>query len=537
MQPRFVFVALVAGSAVSAADVFNWAPSCGSEDWWGACSNGLPSPDCIFFNNWGRSRSCDLGLPEFPGPADDVDGGGSSIRLENNFAHIRSLQMGGPFTFVGGSLKVETAGDFFGPVMIENAHFSGGDFTFHGPIEFPPFGQFIVSDPGTLHIRGPFHWHDAANNFRVDSGAHVILEQGANFEINGAGHIRPIIAPASFTNRGHINKHGPDDTMEIGVTFTNEGMFDVHGGGLSFVGSDNVFGGMIHLHSPVGMFINGPSSTADGFTLMGAGLCTLASTLDVIGHATISRLLVAGTLRVSGHLQVEELLHQNGTLSLAGGTVESPMPVRIEGGALSGNGLIEADVEVVNTTIAPGQSAGLIRVGSASPRNYTQAPASTLEIELEGTAPGTFDSMEISGQASLGGLLRVSLEGGFVPQPGDEFVVLTAQSVHGRFDAELLPEGLEVVYGPDSVRLVMPGCPADLSGASDPNDPAYGMPDGNTDASDFFYYLDQFVAANLAAADLTGSSDPNDPGYGTPDGAIDAADFFYYLDRFVEGCP
>ncbi|MCW5753897.1 MAG: DUF11 domain-containing protein [Phycisphaeraceae bacterium] len=81
------------------------------------------------------------------------------------------------------------------------------------------------------------------------------------------------------------------------------------------------------------------------------------------------------------------------------------------------------------------------------------------------------------------------------------------------------------------------GCPADLSGASDPNDPAYGIPDGVVDASDFFYYLDQFVAGNLAVADLTGSSDPNDPAYGVPDGQIDASDFFYFLDIFVAGCP
>jgi aminopeptidase N len=80
-------------------------------------------------------------------------------------------------------------------------------------------------------------------------------------------------------------------------------------------------------------------------------------------------------------------------------------------------------------------------------------------------------------------------------------------------------------------------CPADLSGSSDPNDPAYGAPDGAVDSADFFYYLDQFVGSNLAVADLTGSSDPNDPGYGTPDGAIDASDFFFYLDLFVEGCP
>jgi hypothetical protein len=80
-------------------------------------------------------------------------------------------------------------------------------------------------------------------------------------------------------------------------------------------------------------------------------------------------------------------------------------------------------------------------------------------------------------------------------------------------------------------------CRADLTGSSDPNDGAYGAPDGSVDADDFFYYLDQFVLGNLGASDLTGSSDPNDPGYGTPDGLIDAADFFYYLDLFVQGCP
>lgn len=80
------------------------------------------------------------------------------------------------------------------------------------------------------------------------------------------------------------------------------------------------------------------------------------------------------------------------------------------------------------------------------------------------------------------------------------------------------------------------GCAADLSGSSDPNDPAYGVPDGVADISDFFYYLDRFVAGDLAVADLSTSSDPNDPGYGVPDGVLDIADFFYYLDLFVQGC-
>ncbi|MBX3363731.1 MAG: hypothetical protein KF866_03100 [Phycisphaeraceae bacterium] len=81
------------------------------------------------------------------------------------------------------------------------------------------------------------------------------------------------------------------------------------------------------------------------------------------------------------------------------------------------------------------------------------------------------------------------------------------------------------------------GCAADMSGSSDPNDPMYGVPDGQVDSADFFYYLDQFVAGNLAVADLSGSTDPNDPMYGVPDGQLDASDFFYYLDLFVNGCP
>jgi hypothetical protein len=110
-----------------------------------------------------------------------------------------------------------------------------------------------------------------------------------------------------------------------------------------------------------------------------------------------------------------------------------------------------------------------------------------------------------------------------------------------RFIADDAGTGSVIEAGVDALQVSYivcdSACPADLSGASDPNDPAYGVPDGSADSSDFFYYLDQFVASNLAVADLTGSSDPNDPTYGVPNGAIDAADFFYFLDIFVEGCP
>ncbi|MFG0326245.1 MAG: GC-type dockerin domain-anchored protein, partial [Phycisphaerales bacterium JB037] len=80
------------------------------------------------------------------------------------------------------------------------------------------------------------------------------------------------------------------------------------------------------------------------------------------------------------------------------------------------------------------------------------------------------------------------------------------------------------------------GCPADLTGSSDPNDPTYGVPDGDADGDDFFFYLDAFSTGNLAVCDFTGSSDPNDPSFGNPDGDCDGDDFFFYLDLFAAGC-
>lgn len=91
------------------------------------------------------------------------------------------------------------------------------------------------------------------------------------------------------------------------------------------------------------------------------------------------------------------------------------------------------------------------------------------------------------------------------------------------------------IYWDDLEVVQLPPCPADLTTTSDPNSAGYGLPDGQIDAQDFFYYLDLLTSGD-SQADLTGSSDPNAPDYGDPDGTIDAADLFYYLDQFVAGC-
>jgi probable HAF family extracellular repeat protein len=147
-------------------------------------------------------------------------------------------------------------------------------------------------------------------------------------------------------------------------------------------------------------------------------------------------------------------------------------------------------------------------------------------INLDGLVVGTSNNRAFlwDGTALIDLNSRIS-------DPGWTLQAATAINDHG------LIAGWGIHSGYPAAFLLRPFCAPDLSGSSDPNDPTYGTPDGRLDASDFFYYLDQFVLGNLAESDLTGSSDPADPTYGVPDGDADAEDFFYYLDLFVAGCP
>ena len=66
--------------------------------------------------------------------------------------------------------------------------------------------------------------------------------------------------------------------------------------------------------------------------------------------------------------------------------------------------------------------------------DVTFGAGSTLDIEIAGTQPGTqYDVVHVTGKATLGGTLQVTLLNGFVPQPGDSFQVLTFGSRAGDF--------------------------------------------------------------------------------------------------------
>ncbi len=78
--------------------------------------------------------------------------------------------------------------------------------------------------------------------------------------------------------------------------------------------------------------------------------------------------------------------------------------------------------------------------------NYIPSSTGVLEIELGGVTPDTgYDHINITGNANLNGTLNISLIDGFVPAPGDSFIILTTTgTVSDSFVTILKPTGVEI---------------------------------------------------------------------------------------------
>jgi len=130
------------------------------------------------------------------------------------------------------------------------------------------------------------------------------------------------------------------------------------------------------------------------------------------------------------------------------------------------------------------------------------------------------------------------------PSTWTQFTATVAASGSGRFAFWYNPTGGGPLgsnsdyIGVDDVVYTAVGvsCRADLTTGAIPGQPGYGVPNGILNNDDFFYYLSQFAAGNLAVADLTTTAIPGSPGYGTPNGVLNNDDFFFYLSIFSAGC-
>ncbi|MEM6288878.1 MAG: hypothetical protein AAF845_17200, partial [Bacteroidota bacterium] len=160
----------------------------------------------------------------------------------------------------------------------------------------------------------------------------------------------------------------------------------------------------------------------------------------------------AGTVRI-----LDGLILKNGTNGVGG--TDSGRTEIAETGRLEYNFSAwtwTEDAEVVGTgTVAftagtvtnratwrPGASPGTLTIDSDLP---APAPEAVFDLEIGGPEAGTdFDQIAVTGEAALGGTLKVTLTDGFTPSDGDRFLIVAASGgATGVFDALDLPDGLE----------------------------------------------------------------------------------------------
>ena len=199
---------------------------------------------------------------------------------------------------------------------------------------------------------------------------------------------------------------GPYGTIAIG----NGGTTGVLLGG---TGSLTNNGTLVFNRSDASTY-SGVLSGSGAVTKQGTGILGLAGANSYAGVTTIS----AGTLALSGNGSVGTGGLNLGTtgspgvldlLGLTAGTYSLPSSASLAGvGTISGNGKSLA----VLGSLAPGNSAGTITVGSGLSLDLSNSGTSVFEITSPTFTAGTFDLVSGNGSVVFGGILNLAFSGG-----------------------------------------------------------------------------------------------------------------------------
>lgn len=204
-----------------------------------------------------------------------------------------------------------------------------------------------------------------------------------------------------------------------------------------------------------GLFANGPNELIVESTLLATSSLGFFNQGVVrfegggeLGDATLSSF--AGGFMVNGS--------ESPLLFLAGAEYETPWV---------NEGLLAIQADGANRTVEL--------------ESFTQQEAGALQIQIDSIFPGELDTVDVAGNAILGGTLAVDFLGAFTPVVGNTFEILTTEfgNVGGTFDDFDIPvfDGMTLrpIYNPKSVVLEVVPAPAsaDLDG------------DGDVDGADF----------------------------------------------------
>ena len=301
---------------------------------------------------------------------------GGSIVNHHQFGVGRSSNGTGTYNLSGGTMETATDlsdanNDGTPGDIAEGATFIGAD-SGHGELNISGTGSFTAHD--RVSIGQGFNFHETANAQATRSTGELNLSGGL-FQITDTSQ--------------------PGAEMLLVVGFGGgDGQFNITGGAATIEGDVHV----------------GEETT---YSLLRSGVATDVTTNFTTGAITQS----GGTMSIEGNLTLGIGAGSQGAYHLSGGVLDmNGGDIGTGGGAgtFSFTGGVLADVANVNVNLTNG--GGEIRIG-ASPGemnvngNFSVTSANAA-LEIEIAAANSFDQLNVSGSAALGGKLKVLLIGG-----------------------------------------------------------------------------------------------------------------------------
>ena len=303
------------------------------------------------------------------------------------------------------------------------ANFASGDPVITDTLTL---GPGLLTGPSEITVNGLLTWN-AAGGFE---GPGVINANGGLVIGSGAGEKN--LWHRVMNNAGYCTVLGPF------VMNYDDSMFN------------NLAGAVLDIQMDPGGDVINYGTLNNAGTLVktaGAGTTTIGSYVRNTGTVEVKTgVLEFYTFGGLDYVQsAGQTILNGGDLSMFG-----PAPLAINGGVLTGQGTITGNVNVDGGTVAPGLAAGTLFING----DYTQSACSSLEIEIEGDAPGDFDVLEISGNAAIAGTLHIIELGESAPAVGDRLTILTASAVSGQFESVVGSANYVVQYNAQDVTLI-----------------------------------------------------------------------------------
>jgi hypothetical protein len=376
------------------------------------------------------STASDWSGGQLPGPGDDVViPSGVTVTHSTGTDTIHQISDTGTVILSGGTLNIDATGTLgsvditggtlggTGDVTVTgDATLGGGSLTSTGTITLEGNSTLAgdVTIAGTVINDGTITW--TGDGTIQLTGGTLDNEPGSTFvaDSNDSPTGQTITGTGTFISDGTFDKTGSEPTtFSSGATFDSNGSVTIDSGLVTLDGGNN--SGTITVDNGAGLTITGDFNFTGSSSIAGSG--TIEFGPDSAGAGQVD----------------------------LGGTVAATSVTIEQGATVSGQGTIDAAV-TNSGTISDGGTIGVLKING----NFTQTSTGTLNLLISGMT--TYDQLQISGMATLGGTLNVATTNGYRPAPNTtpSFTLLTYDALSGTFGTVNANFGAALVAPPSS---------------------------------------------------------------------------------------